>query len=392
MSVYVFDAVEPLIHRPLLPPIHQPAGLARDLKWLLSKNGNGDSVIVLPHAPTGWTRDDMVKAIEDVGWRTQPTDGAWFTAIPETTGNHSTVHIGIREWMAADDPIAGVTRSPAHVAGLLSRWYSVAGTHYRHNPGAATVVSIRKALADRHVTWRLQDLATVEWWPPPANIGDLRRHGNSRPAPGAHRWDMRSAYLAAAAAVDLPAGRLKPTGDDIDPLTAVGYFRIKLGRGDWPSTFLGRDRQGCAWVCHPLMRWLWGRKAGVEIIDSVTASLGTRLLRPWAERWRDGIAENPVLAPALKAGYSQAIGLFNVRGGTIYRPDWRAAIIDQVRYSMIRRIGSVKRLCDLMPARVDIDSVWYVTANDAERDRVGEALGVGPNIGKMRYEGTQFDD
>lgn len=357
----------------VMPPMPTPAGFCTDPKfindYIVEFMLTGQHTLILPTDPTGHD------------------NGQWDT---RGTPDLRTVHYGYRD--AGDDPIIHAGRPAQDVLSDLSRWRHTMGTHYRITPGVAALAAFGERFRG-YARTKLQHQATAEWWQPPGSIADLNWNPKTASSRSLHRWDMRSAYLAAAAAVDLPTGQLRHTGPDWDTDT-VGYYRVRsmpmfLDLPWFHHVMPNPDRQGCMWVCHPTLSFL-SRYGSVEVVDSYTRGLPAgahRHLRAWAETIRDGIYDHPGsnTAKLLKQGYAQAIGLMAVARGSIYRPDWRHMIIDQVRASMLRRIASVHQLTGLEPARVNVDSVWYQTDNP---DQVGAALGVGDLIGRMRYEGT----
>lgn len=389
-----------------------PAGMATDIRFLLdwaTTRREPDVTIIIPEDPShGGGREGTLQKIRLALWESQPTQGAWFTC---TRPGYSTVHIGIAEWVDHHDPLLGA-EAARFAAGkvdewhtLLSTWERLAGSHYRHTPGVAACSAIRhhmeranaaaaahgKSGGIRMPRWTLQDRRYATYWSPPAQIRDLRYtapRGQHKRDGDLHKWDTRSAYLAAAAAVELPYRQL--TEDASLDITNPGYFRIQVAstaRREGLGRFLEFDRLGCTWVTHSQARVLRDTMYGYTVIDAVAAAPDNargRILRNWAERWRAHI-KNPVIGPAIKAGYAQALGgLFAVPRGTIYRPDWRHLIMGQTSASTMRRIANVAKHAKIWPERVDVDAVYYRTTDP---DMISTLLGVGGHIGNMRYEG-----
>jgi hypothetical protein len=367
---------------------YTPAGLASDLSTVLNlARENAYDTVIMPTlnipgviTTTRETLEAQLKYGSGLEVTSTAKTGGWFVLRIGDRGPR--ISLCIRDW-CPKDPIVGTHRSFRHMVAALLEWQHTLIEPYRMTPGVSMIAGIQGTATGAR--YKLQNRNTADWWKPPAMLNDLRHITRDRPDVPLHRWDMRSAYLAAAAAVDLPYQQLKHTGPH--PETgAVGYYRIRIHEG--PTAGLGPpDRQGCHWVGHPMLELMNRPPWSVEIIDSHTAVDYGRILRPWAERVRDQIYRTDLpdwYRAALKSGYAQAIGLLAVPRGSMYRPDWRHLIIDQMRASMVRRIASAKRLMDIDPVRVDIDSVWYDT-NDPEH--VGAALGEGTLMGRMRYEG-----
>lgn len=271
-------------------------------------------------------------------------------------------------------------------------WESAVGTSWKMTDGVAALINM-KAWAGEHKKprWRLVDPAMVEYWQPPANILDLRWSRSHPPARPWRRWDMRAAYLNAMAQVQLPYRQLRATGPGVDG-TAVGYYQVRMTLGQTHQLWLPRpDRKGCLWVTHDEMPTV--RLGAHEIIDSWTSDDSGRILRNWAEHWRDVIEANPRLRQPLKMGYAQAVGLMGAKTQGVYRPDWRHFIIGFVRQSMRRRILAAERATGLQPVRIDVDSIWYDDAATLDHPAtmlgLTAALGVGDRIGQLRYEGIE---
>lgn len=382
-----------------------PAGLCRDrsnIAKLLAEREPAAAVLEIDPADP-----DLRWAMGEHGWKcndgAEDFDGAWYGYRHTVT--HRWMHLVQRD-NGIDDMTYGL---PADVADKLWWWDRETGAPYRISPAVSAIASIRAAgrRTKTEVRWQLQDKRTLEWWTPPGQIHDLDYGWVTREvldrqeeAAGLHRYDMRGAYLAHAALVELPHRQIKPTGPDVDAYTTVGYYHVRLPLPNGPLTLylhdvLGTDHNGLTWVCHPTLRLLLQNAAMLEIIDSHTRPLepgsAGRILRPWAERWRDARDAAPRhLEEALKSGYAQALGgLLAVPRGTVYRPDWRHMIMDSVRASLLRRIIKVYGKSSLaghpkLPKKIWTDALYY-------REPVEEAdLGVGPHIGNMRYEGARW--
>jgi hypothetical protein len=366
------------------------------LAWVGEWTKAGEVTVVLPCVNA--TEDDLRDTLAGQGWITPRSTSGWYRSPgkaadgPEGVARHGWT-LGIRD-RAEHDPMIGADQSTADILTSLYSWRGLTGGHYRHTPGASTILLIIDTVRDK-ARLVLQDRATTEWWQPPAGIRDIR-WPSGHPISHGHQFDMRSAYLAAAAAVSLPAGRLRQTGYDTDG-HSPGYYLVRNVR--YGAAIL--DAYGAAildalgfeldeaWLCHPTLALLREEGCTPEIIDSWTAPSAGRLLRPWAERWRDLMATpdlDPHLRTVLKRGYAEAIGLMGAQTNGIYRPDWRHMIIDQVRASLLRRVINAAYGFGL-PYKIDVDSVWYHSG--ASTTLLGDRIGVGEHIGQMRYEGVQ---
>ena len=293
-----------------------------------------------------------------------------------------------------------------HDVFALASWERFVGTPYHQTAGVSALTSLRASYdgAQAQPRWRLMDTNRMLPWEPPARIAeqDYRTH-QWRPTVASGQWDMRGAYLAAMAAVQLPFRELQPTGPD--PTTRkCGYYRVRADKARFPSWVwpAGIDRKSTAWVCQGTLE-LVDPKGELEILDSYTpaATLTTtghkRLLRPWAESWRDIIAaagqEQSVISQGpLKWAYAEMIGLMGKPGGTVFRPDWRHMIIDQARASLARRILRAGAWGAGTPIRINRDAVFYKLPDDQDAAEklihtLHELLGVGSKIGNMTFKG-----
>jgi hypothetical protein len=265
-------------------------------------------------------------------------------------------------------------------------WDAAVGTPWTLTDGVSAVVAMKSMPRNKQPTWQLINRNTVEFWQAPAHIQDLRWRSRHKIKGELHRWDMRAAYLNAAALVDLPYGPLRP---GLFSTTAVGYYQIRITAPQARQLHLPPpDRKGLIWVTHSMLPLLTHVRH--ELVDSWQSPDSGRILRSWAENWRDLLVAHPALRVPLKRGYAEAFGLMGAKTTGIYRPDWRHMIIDKVRASLITRLQRVETAhSGLRPYRVDVDSVWYDLPDGLFYHTLGETLGVGDKIGQMRYEGSE---
>lgn len=366
---YPAEGLEPIWNR-----VATPAGLLSDAQFLLQaimfREPNGECTVVLSD-PVDFAR------VGEIGWtQYAKTDSAWQCFVKE----------GCRiNVLTGDEPTS------------LGGWFDLVGTHFYATPGYSAQRSMRANPTDVKRLWQLKE------WEPKFRISDITWTTSDRAdlrAP-THRWDMRSAYLNALGAAELPLTALRNTGPDPTTLRS-GFYRVRVDPNLPQWFYPSIDRHGCAWIGPQSLVTITAASkpnGSPEIVDSWTPvgaadrTGHSRLFRSWADDWRDAILKArgfnsrfDVDPGILKAGYAEAIGLMDVKTSAIYRPDWRMmGPIDGVRASLIRRALAVKANLGLEPVRVWHDAMWYAT-ND--RAAVGHWIGEGDRIGNMRWEGV----
>jgi hypothetical protein len=293
---------------------------------------------------------------------------------------------------------------PWDAVARLTWWREHTLTDYHGTPGLSALDALRRSLAradGRGPAVRV-DRPEIAGQAPVQAVSELvwrRRRAKERTG---YRWDMRAAYLAAASSAELGWGAPRQTGPDPEQ-GAAGWYRIVCPEGGYvvggvpvidPDRIGRRDRT--AWVAEPVVSFLREVGRPVEVVDSWTSPTRGRLLRTWAEQWRDVLARVHTRhggRPLVKAAYVQAIGLLGRPGGLIYRPDWHDTIRAQARASMLRRI---RRVADntggVTPVSVNIDAVYYdlKLSRDTARE-IDQYIGTGNLMGNMAYEGKIVD-
>lgn len=383
----------------------QPPGSLATIGSVLSgavRRDIAEGTVIMPAPPLN--PSSIPALIQGLGWSTVDTRSGWFTARAPA-GN--TIHFGFREWIKGDEYIgqpvaASNNRGDATIHRRLTAYLHTTGVHYRHTPGVPATIHLRSYIGnDKGVRWALRDPASTDYWEAPGTPAAPSYRRKVKPAELGLReveWDMRAAYLAAAAAATLPYKALRHTGVDPNGYTC-GYYRVWLPGMPawWPGR---RDRQGTIWVGPEMLQHIQRVGGPYEMIDSWTPGpddRSGRILRPWAEAWRDLIDAAPnsyvveTLTDVLKAGYRQAFGLMGSKTPGIYRPDWRHAFVDYEAASLTRRVDRVHELTGLTPLRIVTDSVVYAVPHHIPLHQLDEALGVGPFIGRMQRKDTTPD-
>jgi len=222
-------------------------------------------------------------------------------------------------------------------------------------------------------------------------------------SPYRHRYDANTAYLAAAQLVSIAADQLERTHKAWDK-TRAGYWLVTPP--PWqhpqildPTACLPRDDKGRVWLCTPTLDLLMGLAedghcAAPTLHDSYTAPGTRKILRPWAERLRDGLAaldptrhdpDDEAVYRAVKDSTRETVGLFarSTTKTAVYRPDWRHAVASQCRVSLWRRMWAIGQAQDRWPLAVHVDAVTYGSHDPDPVSACPEGITLGPGLGKF---------
>lgn len=388
--------------RALLSLVADLAETARTPDYLSGQHGrtvHETTVVLRRGAVPDDTGMDVLRAD---GWTVTPFGSSRWTRVQR---------LDTVVWVCADDADGGSMwdeSTPSDVIASRLAWYRrTVGVAYRCTPGASGVAAMRlyggRCLRPRAAVprWRWDD-ADAEM----VAAGELRR---TRPATIADRelhvraFDIRAMYLAAAAGARLglgvpeldhaPAYEWQPPASSAPVVYYAGLYRIDAGVPLGAGIVIPAPRvreDGTAWVTTPVIEYIHERGESVYVHESWTSLAQTTVLRPWAEQVRDGIAGHAGGAGAgvLKASYAEAIGLLARPGGLVYRPDWRATIVDLARMNMLRKLDRVAASTGRTPLRIDTDCVWFAApvADLMPGGGVYQAL-VENGIGKFRPVG-----
>jgi hypothetical protein len=360
--------------------------------------------LVIPHIdrlavdmPGGW-RCTGVDA--DTGWYQLTNDGP------------PRVHLCVLDRLNGGDPgLFAPGWDGQRIARHLRQYRDLAGVPWYANAGVSGIQLARTLPPGRTARplWQLQE-------PPPQEIPapqDLRwGHGDKT----GHRWDIRGMYLAAAAMAELGTDQPVRTGDHVafDRRRAGWWLVVKPnlhqhhnGPRVWPERYEVDD---LVWLTTPIAAYLADNGWPILVVDSWTSGRSNRHLHGWADTWRNAryLMEDehshpePEVVTAIKDSANHAIGTIGKPGRRIFRPDWRATIMDLARINLIRKLTVAYSACSAWPDLIDVDSVWYPAATveryasavravgDEQREpweEFGELLGVGPLIGRFKYEG-----
>lgn len=348
-------------------------------------------------------------------------DGWQYTALrPWTSFRHletrTTIHVGaLADPGLKGEPLFNPADAPATIAARLGRYHEVTGAPFYAIPGVAGIGALRA----RHSN---PAPGRQPFWKAPLPVGTLRGAGPlvwSRPLPAdaagnVHVFDVNGQYLAALKNARVAWGRLQPTGaTGFDP-AAAGYWLLSLDHipaevydGSRPPVFpaprgvvLGTGTPGGehvrqVWVTSPVAEYLAGRGVAFDVLDSYTCDNRSPVFRQYAERLIDarsgaagsfGQLDKHTLN-AIKATYTQLVGLLGREGGRAHRPDWQHTIMDLARMNLLRRLDKAADQLGAVPFAVRTDAAYFLTPDTAP-DELAAVLGVGTAPGTFKFVET----
>lgn len=416
-----------------------PAGLLTDAGSLLGWAArhlpmDATGVLLVPSLPAygddGWSLDQRAEIADqraaEQGWTRPPAqrwqETGWITWQNQATGQ--AISMGLLDLMdQARTPVANLEGTAVQVAYELAQYDAMTGTPWRMTAGVTGTVMLRGMItASAEAKRQRMPFGGVKVAAPalPRWHSDVVRRALTCPTTGVQRWaraagdvrwardladgerhghvhhlDVTAMYLAAAAAAVLPWGELRERDPHTFDESAAGYWLVDcsdLPTGPaapplWDRHAVNPD--GTVYLTTPVMELLKDHGYNPMVRGALLAPTQGRFLRSWAEHLRDALADDrrrESTRRALKATYTQAIGMMNVPGGSIYRPEWRDLIIDQARANLLRKVYTARHLLGIWPVRIHVDSVWYPHP-EQDPTEVAAAVGgslYGRQIGRFR--------
>lgn len=401
----------------------------RLLEWCAMQfRAAGEGNLVVDRPPLHvWDDGDLARQLREFtdwvkvgGWQAgagAELGNGWITYTNE---GQPAVHMAIRRMMPEDRMLLP-DLDPEYAVERLCEYAKLIGANYRATPGVSALAALRNVYdkprmlgrpgQPRRAGKRLQP----RWvWNKPAHslVGCGDMHYQRRPLAVETRdfthviaFDMRAAYLAAAAGMKLAWHAPTHTGAIMwDPGTA-GFFRIDTNGAWWAQPGaagtlpivnpLRVESDGSTWVTHPILAYLSEIGEPMPaILDSYTAMARDWVLREWAEQIRDALpdwrtAGDEGLRALVKGTYQEAFGMMGRAGGRVYRDDWHHAVVDETRVRLIRKIEKA-RLGGLLlnPLKIKVDCVWYpnVLPTDVMLSLLGSDANNAPHIGQFKVD------
>lgn len=330
-----------------------------------------------------WTDSSSVlAAAREAGWNVHG-NGPWLTAYRQ---GGRTLHVSLVGWVdPVEHRIVAGADGPRGLADRLSRWAGQVqskGTPvpYRRKPGAAGLDLLRLTRNGRDGGQRQTEAVT-----PPPVIDQVQVNPylwRRRPGPGerpvyVHGYDRNAEYLGAARTVELGMGEASHASDPLpfDPKVA-GLWLVDPGRAEFaslPDPAGPESVTGPRWMTTPGVAYLVERGYEVNPAEAWLWAERSRYLDKWAETFTTarrnlsaGLPTPDSLAvlAAVKAAYAETVGRLAASysgdgSDPLFRPDWRAFVMDAARVNLHRAIVKVGEADNRFPLLVYRDLVVY---------------------------------
>jgi hypothetical protein len=303
------------------------------------------------------------------------------------------VHVGVRSlldpgrtvlWDVAGDSSDTVARS-------LAWYHHTIGVPFQMTAGVSGCALLRSLHPDprrgRSPYWgKSVDAEPADIRPAGDILWTRRASTLERARPYVHGFDLRAARLAAAGVADLPWDRsgVQSGAAPFDP-TLAGFWAVRSDQlpdvDERRPPLWEPSGEPLTWLSAPIAGELWKRGQLPEVLDSRTAP-ARQWLRSWSTRLGAArlAAETEPGAPerwsrSVKATYAETVGMMMRRGGSIYRPDVAAQIIDRQRVTLLAHADRVAGARGEYPVAAMTDCLYY-TSDFADPADAAADLGI----------------
>ena len=360
-------------------------------------------IIDVPFQSPDWTMEagDWKLITKLDADRVDPASGqqAWTTY----TQPGRTVHIGIASLIGNTDLFDAeeVASRPWEVVDRLAAFHTATGEAWRINGGAVGCAMVRATFTKG---------GAPLWHHTPETRGrTIREQGplvwqrpltdQDAPYPYVLELDLNASYLCAAGVAKLAHSELLPVPGPVQfDQRRAGMWQMQAE--SIPAGYWGRGRapgildprriadDGTVWASTDIVKWLIAHRVEVVIGDALISTPGeTReLLRPWKDRVAQArispLNEIPGVEKAVKTLWTDTPGMMARPGGWIHRPDWRWAILDTARMTLIRKLEAVYMLTGRWPIKVATDAAWW-PVNSSDPQAAARELGIAPNPAEL---------
>jgi hypothetical protein len=272
------------------------------------------------------------------------------------------------------------------------------GHHWRYTAGVSGCYGIRTWYPhnNRQPLWKHAGPGILGQGPTVWSAADQPTSGD------VHSWDVNAMYLGGLKNARVAWSGLDHTGPQgFDP-ALPGWWEIDVATipGElWdgkirPPLFYDRHVvKGAVRLSTERVKRIAEQVGSIDVLDSWTCPNSEPVGRRYAERLiaaRAGdLGPMGMAGRAVKATYSELVGMVAREGGSIWRPDWAATWMDLSAMNMMRRVDRVGEQLGQWPIAVRTDAVYYATDDP---DLIGTALGVGTGVGKFKKQETLTAD
>lgn len=355
------------------------------------------------------------------GWKVGEP-GPWFTFWTPADDPRRTVHVGIMPWIDPGRTGGMHADDQATFAGNLATYHTIIGVPFHHTPGVAGGDCLRSLGPKDPPTWRAHNTEKLPEGCHRAEYDIVDWAGGHDPRRGGflHTYDANAMYLNAMLSAEVAVRELTNTGRiDFDPALS-GYWQIPRPHWNDPNMPdpLGyrpaHDKPGqLLWVTTPTMALLRDMDAeGIiqepPVLNSWTGRAPlvwrrgqrvpgrstTRVGRRFAERLRDALVDAPEgkgfrVDHAIKATYSEAVGMCGREGGRVYRIDWRHTWIAKARALLWWRLWNIGMTEARWPVAVNVDAATYASQEADPIAGCPRGLTIGRGLGQFKVKGTE---
>lgn len=344
-------------------------------------------------------------ALKAAGWRVSALD-YWTTCWPGR--GRATVYVCVPAWVGPNSREVPVI-APDDLAATTARlamYHRLAKAPYALSPGMAMLLALRDGRA-----WHR---GRAPYWAPSWDRGGgwlkygerdlLWESPAPPPLPYRHRYDLNTAYLGALALVEVAADQLQRVPDPAWDRKLSGVWCIEApvwNHPEIPSPVenVPPDPKGRLWVTTPTLALLVELAEAGETSDPVIRDAwlapGRRLTRGWAEDCRDALAaldgldddDSQAVRATIRATFPEGVGMLaRSTQHTVYRPDWRYAVVAQTRVSLWRKMWTIGEAEGRWPVRVRTDCVEYGAHDPDPVTACPRGLTLGAGLGRFKVD------
>lgn len=223
-----------------------------------------------------------------------------------------------------------------------------------------------------------------------------------------HAYDRGGSYPSAAISLELPIGDPihHPDGVEFNP-KLPGYWHIEVPEAqDWLLPYLlnprGHKFSGPKWVCTPRLERAVVLGYQPEILEAYVWPQHGRILRTWAERFRDlsanldtGAPDDTAVRDQAKVARSAGLGLLgslqHLEGKRGFSPERRYHIVSKASANIIHKLHQIGVSTGRWPLAVWRDTVLYAS-DDPDPDSAwpGDEKSYGRGFGQYKHEGSSL--